>query len=175
MTEEQVRRIFKVLEAEYGNKVRYSIERYKVWQMVLHHAAYEEVQAAVVRLIGEARQFPPSVGEVNQAVLQARGGTQTDWGTLWDKVMVASQRSTYYAEEEAKKLPATALAAIGGIAGLKELAAAKVDDVATIRAQFRQRLEAKSTAAQTNANSHNVQTLINSVKLKGIENVPEEK
>jgi hypothetical protein len=173
MTDEQVRQIFKVLAAEFGNKVLFSRDRYKVWQMVLHHASYDEVQAAVIALLGENRQFPPTVGEVNQAVLTARAGFKEDWGKLWERVMIAAQRSTYYADEEAKKLPPAALAAVGGVVGLKELAACDPDKIAIVRAQFRQRLESKQVMDRGNANQENVQVLIDNLMTKRIGHVQE--
>lgn len=175
MTESEVVQVFKVLAAEYGNKVLVTPDRVRVWQYVLGHATLAEVQAAILTLMSNSGQFPPTVGDVNQAVLTARGGAQNDWGSLWDEVMRAATRSLYYAEEEAKKLNPAALAAIGGIPGLKELAASSPDDVSVIRAQFRQRLEAKSAVVKNNASAENVQALINSVKIKGIENVSKEK
>lgn len=178
MNEEQVRRIFAVLQAEYGNKVLVTEPRLRLWQMVLHDASYNEVSAAVMRLLSESRPFPPSVGDVNQAVLTARGDTQEDWGSLWDKVMAAGQRATYYAAEEAEKLPPVALAAIGGIAGLKELAQATPDNMAVIRAQFRQRLEAKVKVAANAKTSDAVQGILDKIAVKqigGSRNVSEEK
>ena len=148
MTEEEVNQIFKVLAAEYGKKVAWNKERSAIWQYVLGHATFNEVKLAVVQLLAENRPFPPTIGEVNQTVLKLRKGVQIDWGSLWDEVMRAAQRSTYYATEEAAKLNPDACAAIGGPAGLRELAACSAEMIPTIRAQFRQRLEARHVNQQ---------------------------
>lgn len=155
MDVEHIKQLILILKAEYGNKVIATEERARVWEVVLNHASYKEGELAVAQLLSEARQFPPSVGEINQQILKNRAGEPTDWSSLWDAVYNAGQRSLYHAEEEAKKLPEAAIRAIGGTAGLKELARSSPDNIAVIRAQFRQRLEAGtsvSTFKETKAN-----------------------
>lgn len=175
MTEDDVRQVFRVLGAEYGSKVVVTPDRIKVWQYVLGHATVAEVQTAILNLMSRDGKFPPSVGDVNQAVLAARGGTKEDWGTLWDTVMRAASRSLYYAEEEAKKLAPEALAAIGGVPGLKELAASNPDQLGVLRAQFRQRLEAKQTTQKDIAVSDQVRQLLDQASTKRINHVQKEK
>lgn len=142
MDVEDIKQILSMLRAEYGTKVICTVERVKVWKMMLGAYDRNDVVLAVAELMGEARQFPPTVGEINQKVIQNKIGIQEDWSSLWDAVMRAGNRSLYHAAEEADKLPKRALRAIGGVEGLKELARSSTDNISTIRAQFRQRLEA---------------------------------
>ena len=147
MNVEDTKQLMMILRAEYGNKVICTEERARVWGVVLGHAGYPEAELAVAQLLSEARQFPPSVGEINQQILKNRQGEPESWSTLWDRVLEAGKRSTYYAEEALETLPEAARAAIGGISGLKEVALASPDNMAVIRAQFRQRLEAGTSVA----------------------------
>ena len=130
------------LKAEYGQKVEITPDRIIVWQVVLGHSSYNEAQLAIARLLSEARPFPPSIGEINQEVLRGRITDNVDWSQLWDSVFKAGSKALYYAEEEAAKLTPRALSAIGGIAGLKEIARSTPEHISVIRGQFRQRLEA---------------------------------
>ena len=143
---EHIKQILMILRAEYGSKVIIDDARIALWHLILGHTSPPEIERAVAKLLAKGGQFPPSVGEVNQTVLEARRGVQEDWGKLWDKVVLAAQRSTYYAAEEAAKLPRLALEAIGGIPGLKELAASSPEHMSVMRGQFRQRYEAVSNS-----------------------------
>jgi hypothetical protein len=164
MNVEQTRQVLEVLRVEYGNKVMIDENRIAIWHGILSHADFSEVQRAVIKLLAKGGQFPPSVGEVNQAVLEARRDTETDAGVVWDRVLAAAQRSAYYAAEEAAKLPPTALEAIGGIAGLKELALAQSDKIAIIRAQFRQRYEVLIKKSGEDATAEALLTLLPQIK-----------
>jgi hypothetical protein len=168
LKKEEMRKIFAILNAEFGHKVLLSEERLRIWQVILGHASYDEVMMAVVRLLGVAKQFPPTVGEVNQAVLEARRGTKADWGSLWSLVEKAGRNSSYNAAEEAAKLPAEALAAIGGVSGLKELAGSSPEHLAVIRAQFRQRLEAATNVRETLDTEANLLKSLPTVNVKQI-------
>jgi hypothetical protein len=137
-----------ILKAEYGNKVIATEERARVWSVVLNHATYAEGELAIAELLSEARQFPPSVGEINQQILNNRQGEKVSWSDLWDQVMRAGQNSIYNAEDQASQLPEAAKRAIGGAIGLKELGLASPSDIAIIRAQFRQRLESGTSVSQ---------------------------
>jgi len=148
MDVDHIKQLIMILKAEYGNKVIATEERARVWSVVLSHATYAEGELAVAELLSEARQFPPSVGEINQQILRNRQGEKLDWSELWDRVMAAGQNSIYNAEEQAAKLPEAARRAIGGAVGLKEVGLASPSDLAVIRAQFRQRLESGSAASQ---------------------------
>lgn len=141
---EQIRQMMLILRAEYGGKVICTEDRVKLWGVILQHAEMHEVELAIAQLLSESRPFPPSVGEINQQVINNRVKPVDNWSNLWDAVMKAGNRALYYAEEEAAKLPERALQAIGGIDGLKELAKSSSDHIAVIRGQFRQRLEAIS-------------------------------
>lgn len=147
MNVEHIKQLMVILRAEYGNKVLCTEERVRVWGVVLSHATYQEAELAIAELLSEARQFPPSVGEINQQILKNRQGDPVDWSTLWDQVLTAGQRSAYDAEQQAERLPEAARRAIGGANGLRELAASSPDNIAVIRAQFRQRLEAGTGVA----------------------------
>lgn len=138
----QIKQLMMILRAEYGNKVDVTDDRICVWEVILGHASYNEAQLAIARLLSEARPFPPSVGEINQEVIRGRVSDSVDWSQLWDSVLKAGSRALYYAEDEAKKLPPRALSAIGGVAGLKEIARSTPEHISVIRGQFRQRLEA---------------------------------
>jgi hypothetical protein len=147
MDVEHIKQLIMILKAEYGNKVIATEERARVWGVVLAHATYGEAELAIAQLLSQARQFPPAVGEINQQIIKNRSGDPVDWSQLWDLVLAAGQRSTYNSDEEARKLPEAARRAIGGAAGLKELACGSSDNLAVIRAQFRQRLESGSGVA----------------------------
>lgn len=147
MDVEDIKQIILVLKAEYGNKVIATEDRVRVWEMVLGHATPQEAQLAVAQLLSEARQFPPSVGEINQQILKNRNGPVQDWSQLWDLVLKAGQKGIYYAEEESKRLPEAARKAIGGVSGLREVALSPQENIAVIRAQFRQRLESATKVA----------------------------
>jgi hypothetical protein len=147
MDVDHIKQLIMILKAEYGNKVIATEERARVWSVVLNHATYAEGELAIAELLSEARQFPPSVGEINQQILNNRQGEKVSWSDLWDQVMRAGQNSIYNAEEQASQLPEAARRAIGGAVGLKELGLASPSDLAVIRAQFRQRLESGSAAS----------------------------
>lgn len=142
MNVEDIKQLIRILHAEYGNKVIANESRAELWKVVLGHATYREAEMAVAMLLSEARAFPPSVGEINQQIIKNRKGSTEDWSSLWDQVLAASSRSAYYSVEESSRLPESARKAIGGAAGLRELAMSDNSSVAIIRAQFRQRLEA---------------------------------
>ena len=142
MNVEDIKQLMRILHAEYGSKVSYSEPRARLWTTILGHATYQEAELAIAMLLSEARAFPPAIGEINQQILKNRQGTPQDWSTLWDQVLTAAQRSAYDSDNQASKLPESARRAIGGAAGLKELALTDNASVAIIRAQFRQRLEA---------------------------------
>lgn len=148
MNVEDTKQLMVILKAEYGNKVLCTEERARVWGVVLAHADYQEAELAVAQLLSEARQFPPSVGEINQQILKNRQGDPQDWSALWDQVLAAGQRSAYDSDQQAAKLPEAARKAIGGAAGLRELALSSPDNIAVIRAQFRQRLESGTNVAE---------------------------
>ena len=168
MTVEDIQQILSLLRAEYGTKVICTDERVKIWKLMLGHYDRNEVILAVAELIGEARQFPPTVGEVNQQVLKNKRGVQEDWGGLWTSVLNAGSRSLYHAAEEAAKLPKVALRAIGGVEGLKELAQSSADNLSTIRAQFRQRLEAVNEREEVMATKTNLLESLPNINVKKI-------
>lgn len=168
MTETQVKQIFAILRAEYGTRFTVGDDRARLWQIILAHSDFQEVQLAVAQLLSEARPFPPSIGEINQTVLANRKMDRRDWSALWDQVLAAGSRSTYYAEEEAKKLPSDALRAIGGVPGLKELSKATNDDLPIIRGQFRQRYEAGQSADKQSATSEGLKAILPYVNIKMI-------
>jgi hypothetical protein len=142
MNVEQTKQIMRLLWCEYGDKVICTENRAKVWYTILGHANYQEAELAVASLLSEARAFPPSVGEVNQLILEHRRPASQDWSTLWDLVLQAGKRSAYDSQNQIKALPEAAQRAIGGAAGLRELALSDNATLAILRAQFRQRLEA---------------------------------
>lgn len=168
MDVEQIKQLMLILRAEYGNKVVCTEDRASVWQVVLAHASYNEAQLAIAKLLSEARPFPPSIGEINQEVIRGRKTETADWSQLWDAVADAGSRSLYYAEEEAKKLPPSALKAIGGIAGLKEVANSTPDHIAVIRAQFRQRLEAATENQDNQVTRKNLLRSLPKINVKQI-------
>ena len=169
VNEGHIRQILAVLRAEYGNKVLIDEPRIKLWMLVLGHATFDEIQRAVAVSLSKGGQFPPSVGELNQIVLEAREGVKSDWGTLWDRVLAAAQRSSYYSEEEGAKLPPEALRAIGGTTGLRELACSNPENIGVIRAQFRQRLEARKTVDQFEATNAHITALLDKQPIKRIQ------
>jgi len=168
MTETEIRRLLGVLRAEYGTKVSCSDERVTLWSIVLGHASYTETQVAIAELLSEPRAFPPSVGEINAAILANRRGGKDDWSSAWDAVLFAGKRSLYYAEEEAARLAPEALKAIGGVPGLKELAHATSDQLGVLRAQFRQRYETVEKRAESDDIKAALQTVLPSVHIRMI-------
>lgn len=166
MNVEQIQQLLVILRAEYGNKVLCTDERVRVWGVVLNHATYSEAELAIAELLSEARQFPPSVGEINQQILKNRQGTQEDWSTLWDLVLTAGQRSTYDAEHQAECLPEAARRAIGGANGLRELALTSPENIAVIRAQFRQRLEARTQVDNHKETKRGILKALPNIKVK---------
>jgi hypothetical protein len=142
MNVEHIQQLMRILHAEYGSKVLMTHGRAKVWQTILGHADFNEAQYAVATLLSEGGQFPPSVGDINQRILQNRKEATKDWSSLWDLVLEAGKRSTYDSHNQIKRLPEAARRAIGGEAGLREVAHSDNATLPILRAQFRQRLEA---------------------------------
>lgn len=155
-----------ILRAEYGNKVICTEERARVWGVVLNHATYPEAELAIAELLSEARQFPPSVGEINQQILKNRKDTPEDWSTLWDQVLTAGQRGIYDAEQQAERLPEAARRAIGGANGLRELALSTSENIAVIRAQFRQRLESATQVNNVRETKRGLLKVLPNIKVK---------
>lgn len=166
MTEQQVKQIFAILRAEYGTRFTVTDDRSRLWQIILAHSDYQETQLAVAQLLSEARPFPPTIGEINQTILANRKTDRRDWSMLWDQVLAAGARSTYYAEDEARKLPVDALRAIGGVPGLKELSKANNDDLPIIRGQFRQRYEAGQSSDKQSATTQGLKAILPKINVK---------
>jgi hypothetical protein len=72
MKMEEVVKLMAVLGSEYPKHFEVTQERIKLWAMVLGHATYIEAAKALISILGEARPFPPVVGEVNQQILKER-------------------------------------------------------------------------------------------------------
>lgn len=148
MNKSEMGKLMTVIAVEFGGKFPITEERVQLWLNILGHASGPEVSRAIAQVIGESRDFPPSVGAVNCKVLENRSGAvEVDWSTEWTLVLRAASNSSYNAEQEAAKLKPLTLRAAGGIPGLRELALASSDSLPTIRAQFRQRFEDLSSKA----------------------------
>jgi len=145
MNKSEIYKLMAMVTAEFGNRFVVTTDKVELWMGILGHANFAECSKAVAQILGSARQFPPTVGEINQQVLQQRAGTTgLDWGAEWQKALRAAANSSYNAQGEAAKLSPATLSAIGGIAGLKEIAALPAESLTAIRAQFRQRYEAQA-------------------------------
>ena len=146
MNKTEIFKLMAMVTAEFGNRFTVTTDKVELWLGILGHATYQEAAKAIAQILGSARAFPPTVGEINQAILESRSGTVgLDWGVEWQKALRAAANSAYNAESEAAKLAPATLSAIGGIAGLKEVAALPADSLGVIRGQFRQRFEAEAT------------------------------
>lgn len=146
MQKPEILKIMALITAEFGDRFAVTGDKVDLWLGILGHATFAEAAKAVTQILGAPNRFPPTVGEVNQKVLESRSGsTGLDWGSEWQLVLKAAANSAYNAEAEALKLKPATLAAIGGIPGLKEIATLGADSLMGIRAQFRQRFEAQAT------------------------------
>jgi hypothetical protein len=146
MQKSEVVKLMAVVAAEYGDRFATSNEKADLWLNILGHATFEEAVKAITQVLGSPAKFPPTVGEINQKILEARTGTSSlDWATEWERVLKAASNSSYNAPAEAGKLASLTLSAVGGVQGLKEIAALGHGELMAIRAQFRQRFEMLST------------------------------
>jgi len=146
MQKTEIFKLMAMITAEFGDRFVVTTDKVELWIGVLGHATFQEAAKAITQILGSPNRFPPTVGEINHKVLEARAGaTALDWGVEWQKALRAAANSAYNAESEAAKLAPATLSAIGGIAGLKEVAALPADSLGVIRGQFRQRFEAEAT------------------------------
>lgn len=146
MNKTEIYKLMAMVTAEFGNRFVVTTDKVELWIGILGHATFAECAKATAQILGSANQFPPTVGEINQKVLELRSGTVgLDWGAEWQKALRAAANSSYNAETEAAKLTPATLSAIGGIPGLKEIATLPAESLVGIRAQFRQRYEAEAT------------------------------
>jgi hypothetical protein len=146
MQKTEIFKLMAIVTSEYGDRFATSKDKADLWLNILGHATFDEAAKAITQILGSAAQFPPTVGEINCKILEARtGASQLDWATEWERVLKAASNSSYNAVSEAGKLATITLNAVGGIAGLKELGAIDQGGMMGIRAQFRQRFEMLST------------------------------
>ena len=142
----EILNLMAIISSEYGDRFQSSSEKLELWGNILGHATYLEAQKAVISILGSKAQFPPTVGEINHKILEARTGAQAlDWASEWERVLKASANSSYGAVAEALKLEPQTLKAVGGLSGLKELGSLSFGEMSTFRAQFRQRFEMLAT------------------------------
>ena len=143
MQRNEVYKLMAMVNAEFGDRFVVTTDKVNLWMGILGHSNFPEAMKAMAQILGAANKFPPTVGELNHKILENRSGLAAgDWGVEWQAVLKAAANSSYNAEAEAAKLNKRTLSAIGGIAGLKEIASLGADSLNTIRAQFRQRFEA---------------------------------
>ena len=146
MQKTEIFKLMAIVTSEYGDRFATSKDKADLWLSILGHATFDEAAKAITQILGSAAQFPPTVGEINCKILEARtGASQIDWATEWERALKAASNSSYNAVSEAGKLATITLNAVGGIAGLKELAALSSGEMMANRAQFRQRFEMLST------------------------------
>lgn len=72
MTPVEVNKIMSIIKAEYPRSFEITEERALLWAGILKHAKYKEALDAVIAILGQPRPWPPQVGEVNDAILNAR-------------------------------------------------------------------------------------------------------
>lgn len=146
MQKTEIFKLMAIVASEYGDRFATSPEKADLWLNILGHATFEEGAKAIAKILGSSAQFPPTVGEINCKILEYRtGASSLDWATEWEKVVKAASNSSYNAQAEAGKLAAISLKSVGGIQGLKEIAALDHSAMMAVRAQFRQRFEMLST------------------------------
>ena len=146
MQKTEIAKLMAIVASEYGDRFATSKDKADLWLNILGHATFDEAAKAITQILGSAAQFPPTIGEINCKILEARtGASQLDWATEWERVLKAASNSSYNAVSEAGKLATITLNAVGGIAGLKEIASIGYGDLMSVRAQFRQRFEMLST------------------------------
>lgn len=70
MNKEEISKIMAIVAVEFSGRFTVTPERVGVWWQILGDYTFQEGQRGVIRAIGNAGQFPPSVGDVRN-VLQA--------------------------------------------------------------------------------------------------------
>ena len=110
-------------------------------------------------------------GHIRQilAVLRAEYGNKVLIDEPRIKLWMLVLGHATFAEEEGAKLPPEALRAIGGTTGLRELACTNPENIGVIRAQFRQRLEARKSVDQFEATNAHITALLDKQPIKRIQ------
>jgi len=173
MQKAEIIKLFAIIASEFGDRFQTSPEKVELWGNILGHATYQEAQQAVFEILGSPQQFPPVAGQINERVLSLRSGAASlDWANEWSWVLLAASNANYNAQSEAQRLKPATLAAIGGVAGLKELALATPLSLTTHRAQFRARFDTTTKKAVENEFRDHIEgktkELLNMAKMKVI-------
>ena len=135
MTRDETIKILMVVQAAYPNyKPQDKTVAVNVWTEMLADIPYEQVSTAVKAYIQSDKSgFAPSVGDVREKVRNIFAKKdELNETAAWSLVLKAIRRSTYYSEEEFKKLPLVVQRAVLSPRQLREWATLEDVDGKTI-------------------------------------------
>lgn len=115
------------------------------WHMILADYPADVMAQALKRYAAtETSGFAPTPGQLIEQIREAHDGDNLTAMEAWQMVLKAIRRSAYYAEEEYQKLPEAVRRCVGSPAVLKQWAAADVDSLGVMQANFLRTYSAKA-------------------------------
>ena len=144
MTYEEARLILATLKAAYPQAYK-SLTKVdadimvKLWKEMVDYP-YPIVEAAVkVIIAGSTKEWPPTIGQVNDKIRQISSKEEMTELEAWAYVSKALKNGTYGADEEFKKLPPVIQHLVGSPSQLRSWAAMDADTVESVVASNFQR------------------------------------
>lgn len=115
MTKDEVRKLLYMINSIYPNfKVQNPEQTINVWLEFLGDQNADAIAASLKTYVRtDTSGFAPSIGQLVQGVYKLQTRNELTPGEAWSMVHTAICRSSYYAEDEFKKLPPLIQRAVG--------------------------------------------------------------
>lgn len=125
MTQAETQRILAIITEMYPmfRNNRNPTSTAQIWSMLFKNAPYDKVENALMEFIAtDTRGYPPNPGILRQLIMSIAAKDELSGPEAWNILYKAICRSSYYSNEEFKKLPPVIRDIIGHPSELRRLA-----------------------------------------------------
>lgn len=154
MTYDETIGIMSVLKAAYpayykGMSKRDAVAAVQLWSQMLADEPVEVVAMAVkARITGDARGFPPGIGEIQQEIDRLRFPDRLGEAEAWVRVRRAISNGLYGSQQEFDRLPDEVKGVVGGPEQIRAWAAMESETVdSVVASNFRRAYRAHQEEA----------------------------
>lgn len=139
MDKEKFARILSGVGKLYGREI--DKETMEMWLSFFKNNTIEEFKQAVNEHIKTSRYFP-TVADLKARIYEIKNPNETNM-ELWEKLLSAIRRSSYYSEEEYEKLPAILKQYVGSPKQLQTIATEMTSEEihSVVKGQFLRQIE----------------------------------
>lgn len=145
-------------------------EAIKIWLSFFKDNTIEEFRQAMKEHIKTSRYFP-TIADIKSKIYNIKNPNETNM-ELWDKLLEALGRSSYYAEEEFEKLPSLLKQYVGSPRQLQTIATEMTSEEihSVYKGQFLKQIEALKENQKENVitNKNNILTNNEYIKIESI-------